>query len=130
MSEKKINPLDDFLDDSENAEESANPFNGADEINGDEFDPFGETNTPAEETPSSEDDASAQEITKTIPETQTQSVPEYDNSAKRLCEFFLHNEYGTDILRNQPVWKTDCNEIGKEILKIIEEHRGYSQIAA
>jgi len=47
----------------------------------------------------------------------------YDNSAERLCDFFLYNEFGQDIVSHQPGWKTDCTEIGKKILALIEEHR-------
>ena len=41
-----------------------------------------------------------------------------------------NNEYGVSVLRNQPGWKTDCIEIGKDILNIIHEHRGFNEKAA
>jgi len=47
----------------------------------------------------------------------------YGNSAKRLCDFFLHNEYGRDVLSDQPDWKTDCIEISKKFLAMVQEHR-------
>ena len=48
-------------------------------------------------------------------------IEEYDNSAKRLCDFFRYNEFGIDIVKHQPDWKTDCISIGNTILSMIDE---------
>ena len=48
-------------------------------------------------------------------------IDTYGNSARRLCMFFLKNEYGNNIITEQPRWKTDCISIGIEILRIIDE---------
>jgi hypothetical protein len=50
-------------------------------------------------------------------------IAEYGDSAAQLCKFFLCNEYGQDIVSNQPHWKTDCIEIGKEILSLVQKRR-------
>jgi hypothetical protein len=47
----------------------------------------------------------------------------YGDSADRLREFFLRNEFGKDIVGEQPGWKTDCIEIGKEILALVRERQ-------
>jgi hypothetical protein len=45
-------------------------------------------------------------------------IREYGNSAEQLCKFFLTNEFGSNIVSYQPHWKTDCIEIGKELLEL------------
>jgi len=51
-------------------------------------------------------------------------ISTYNNSVECLCKFFLHNEFGRDVVSEQPGWKTDCIAIGKEILAIIQMYRG------
>ena len=46
---------------------------------------------------------------------------EYYNLEK-LKHFFMCNEFGKDIVRDQPTWKTDVIKIGETILELTNKH--------
>ena len=50
-------------------------------------------------------------------------IATYNNDVDWLCDFFLSNEFGRDIVSHQPGWKTDCIEIGKELLTLVKAHK-------